>query len=212
MVAPSRGLYRSVTPCFGFMQGAIKHILEHPFACEWTVQGFGMIRAYFGERDRWRLNVWDSSVAVPGVSTVHNHPWNFRSWIIAGKFTNVRYRLGTTQDSGYRVSAAPPNYHCQTIKTRDDCVVTGVEDVFLQALQPEVYEPGECYAQSATEIHESHFEDGTVTLNSRTERQGEEALVFWPIGQSWVDAKPRRATYLEVAIITARALDKWFAK
>lgn len=211
-VPPSRGLYSNSNPLFDFTRASIEALLKRPFERTWSVQGFGMIRTRFGESDRWRLNIWDSRLAVPNVSIIHDHPWNFKSWVIAGRFTNQRYRLGTIDyENSYVVSAASPNHQCMTIKTGEGAEpVSVVSNVYLHPGQPEQYAAGESYAQSRSEIHASHYCDGTVTLNSRTGREGENARVFWPMGEKWVDAEPRPATDEEIWKATRHALNNWF--
>jgi hypothetical protein len=66
---------------------------------EWTAQGFGFLRTYFGPPDqpkRFRLNLWDARFTVPNVSTIHDHPWDFKSLIVAGDFGNKRYVMRPT--------------------------------------------------------------------------------------------------------------------
>ena len=63
----------------------------------WTVQGFGFLRTYFGPPNApkmYRLNLWDHHFTVPNVSTIHDHPWDFTSVIVAGEFANQRYNIG----------------------------------------------------------------------------------------------------------------------
>jgi hypothetical protein len=199
----------------------IHELLTRPFQYEWTngsvhatrewsVQGFGMLRTYLDPAKRYRLNVWHSRFKMPHVSTIHDHPWHFTSWIIAGRFLNQRHTIKTVHYAAgrYRVSAAPPNFHCQRIKTGPGGGPAGeVSDVFLLPLQPELYDAGDTYHQRADEVHASHYEDGTVTLNDRTRLEdGEHARVFWPYGTKWVDAQPRAATELEVWQATRAAL------
>lgn len=209
-------------PLFPVVRLMVAEVLRRPFDREWSVQGFGMMRTYFGPEKQYRLNLWDKRFRVPNVSIVHDHPWHFESWIIAGHFTNVRYITGTTdyfagrEDDPnrihYRVSACPPNFHCQTIKTGEGGGPVGeVANVFLIAEQPEQYRAGDKYSQRAHEVHASYYEDGTVTLNDRERLEdGEHARVFWPLGERWVDAEPRTATENEVWSATQDARARWF--
>jgi len=200
---------------FNVVRLMVRDVLHRPFDHpwrEWSVQRFGMIRCYFGEQKRYRLNLWTSKLAVPGVSIIHDHPWDFTSWVIGGQFTNVRYAVATIDYGRYRVSSGPATHHCQTIKTGEGGGPVGeVSDVYLHPMQPELYWEGDTYKQIAEEVHASYYEEGTVTLNDRTKRgDGEHARVFWPIGQTWVDAQPRIATEDEVWRATRIALREWF--
>lgn len=169
---------------------------------DWTVQGFGMIRTCFGPHKKYRLNVWDSALTVPNVSTVHDHPWSFKSWVINGPLTNVRF----VED--YYNGA---EFDFMVIKTGEGGGPRGVKKrIRLRNLEPERYGTGEIYNQSFHEIHRSLPADGCVTLNERTRvGDSEHARVFWHAGEEWVDAMPRPATQIEVATTINNALTRW---
>jgi hypothetical protein len=176
---------------------------------EWTVQGFGFLRTYFGPAEtpkKFRLNLWDHRFTVPNVSTIHDHPWDFTSVIVAGEFCNVRYKMKHP-----KLTDITPTHAYTTIKcgvgggmTKSDfnaCeLVSGFE---------EDYYPGDIYRQRAAEIHETIFVDGAVTLNERV-GDTEQARVFWPWGTHWVDAIPRLATREEVSEAVRQSLQRWF--
>lgn len=175
---------------------------------QWTVQGFGFLRTYFGppaQPKRFRLNLWHTRFTVPNVSTIHDHPWDFTSVIVAGKFGNQRYgaRGTSSQDS--------PTHHFTTIKTGEGGGLekSEVRDVTLVPYHREHFVPGDVYGQKADEIHETLFADGTVTLNERV-GDTEHARVFWPFGSNWVDAIPRVATRNEVSDTVLYSLREWF--
>lgn len=190
---------------FEALRASVKHMLEHPYNFDWTVQGFGMMRAYIPGPvydKQFRLNIWDSALAVPNVSTIHDHPWAFKSWIINGRVTNVRYVLSD------RLGIA---YNYMTIKTGVGGGPDGPPKIMrLAECRPEVYLTGDAYHQTPSEIHRSAPEDRTVTLNERTRvGDGEHARVFWPYREPWVDAMPRDATAHEVADVIQKALECW---
>jgi hypothetical protein len=180
----------------------------------WTVQGFGFLRTYFGPPSNpkeFRLNVWDSSLTVPGVSTIHDHPWHFVSFVVAGCFQNQRYTV-IEEDDGSRMIDGPDVFDYTTIKTGEGGGMTK-SPIRYARLRPGVIEsfsPGQTYSQGNTEIHETIFSDGCVTLNKRKRvGDGEHARVFWPHGTQWVDAEPRPANWSEVALVTGRALENF---
>lgn len=194
---------KSLPPLFDPLREMVKHILFYPEGYIWSRQGFGMLRTYFGPQQKYRLNVWNKRFARPGVSTIHDHPWDFQSWIMGGSLTNLRYAQGM----------AGPNHHVQSIKTGEGGGPVGYPSiVFLYPATPcpEFYETGDSYRQKANEIHETFYADGTVTLNERSNRYSETARVFWPIGRQWIDAEPRPATPEEVTLATRGALREWF--
>ena len=192
------------------MRAMVRNILENELGCIaaaqlsriWSVQGFGMLRTFFDKDKRWCLNIWDAALAMPNVSTIHDHPWSFDSWIISGEFVNQRFIQ-------YNYNGELFEY--AVIKTGEGGGPDGERGkTYLRAEPAERYLRGNKYHQDATEIHLSAYEDGTVTLNDRT-RVGddEHAHVFWPAGQEWVDAIPRPATETEVLSTVQKALERW---
>lgn len=196
-----------------YVKPLIERILRAPLdtrhhSISWSIQGFGMMRTYFGpaaEPKRFRLNLWDSRFTVPGVSTVHDHPWHFKSIIVAGAFCNVRFDI---ENDPRRAS-----HEFVTIKTGEGGgpVKSQTELCTLHPRRPELYKAGDEYHQASDEIHETIYSDGCITLNERTRvGDGEHARVFWPAGTSWVDAEPREATPSEVKAATEACLAEWF--
>ena len=199
-------------PDLTFLSPLVRRVLAESRVEDWTVQGFGFLRTYFGPPDapkRFRLNLWDSDYTVPNVSTIHDHPWDFKSIIVAGEFHNQRYLLMPTKE--WISGIVEPTHSYTTIK----CGISGVNRKLvpkicrLKPLISEHYFPGDIYHQRADEIHESKFSDGTVTLNERI-GDTEHARVFWPYGTKWVDAKPRAATSDEVRSAVTYSLKEWF--
>lgn len=189
-----------------YLRPLVSRILTDP-ATEWSVQGFGMMRTYFGPREnvkQFRLNIWDAALAVPGVSTIHDHPWHFESVIIAGKFRNQRFNFLDAN-----VTSIEPTHDYTTIKTGEGGgpVKEPMRSCVLRPMRQEIFGPGNEYSQMAEEIHETVYDDGCVTLNRRTKvGDGEHARVFWPFGTAWVDAEPRMATKKEIKQTVEKAL------
>lgn len=199
-----RSFYWKRSPECDALRALVKSALVHPADYAWTLQGFGFLRTYlpFGPNPkRFRLNVWDANLAIPGVSTIHDHPWSFTSWIINGAFANVRFVEDHYSGEDY-------------LWMRIKCGVTGgslgtdAQPIRLREMPVEHYAAGDIYHQEAEEIHLSGFDNGTVTLNDRT-GDTEMPRVFWPANSEWVDAKPREATGIEVLRTTALALERW---
>jgi len=173
---------------------------------EWTVQGFGFLRTYFGPPETpkmYRLNLWNNKFTVPNVSTIHDHPWDFKSLIVAGEFANQRYDM--------EINSSNPTHSFTIIKTGEG---GGLSKSPIQVCQlypqtPEIYKAGDNYAQTADEIHETKFQDGSITLNKRV-GDTEQARVFWNYGTDWVDAIPRKATPDEIKYAVTNALERWF--
>lgn len=182
---------------------AVQSILHHCDGYEWTTMGFGMIRTYLDEAKRWRLNVWDDRLVVPNVSTIHDHPWSFTSYILAGTLNNRIFGFQGT-------SRTPMTHHYHAIKTGEGGgPVEAPNSCRLIERSKLIYRAGSQYMQALDVIHETSYERGTVTLNDRTPpTQAYTARVFWPVGQAWVDAMPRKATDSEIygAVDAALAL------
>lgn len=195
---------------FGYLRAMARGILERSLrsasgsdAFEWTLQGFGFLRCYFGRE--FRLHVWDRRFAVPGASTVHDHlQWHFRSLIISGRVINYRFREPIP---GERAEA----FRFAEIQTGAGSHLkhAGAPIRLVRSL-PEIYLPGQTYAQAADEVHESVPDDGTVTIIRRAHTShGDIARVFWPEGGAWVSAEPRPATREEIVAIVGRALERF---
>lgn len=186
------------------LRAVVKTMLMYPHAFEWSVQGFGMLRAYFDKDKVYRLNIWDHDLAVPNVSVIHDHPWSFTSWIINGEFNNLRYEeidyIGAGCEYDWAVIRTGPGGGPEGDSGRS----------WLRSKPMEMYRTGDAYHQEPREIHESRFTDGTVTLNERTRLpDGDHARVFWPSGGKWIDAEPRKAMPIEIARVTGKALERW---
>lgn len=184
-------------------ESKIKEILTDPFDYVWTLQGFGMLRTYLDNDEVERLHIWDTNSAVPDVSVIHDHPWDFTSRIISGRLTNQRYVFDP--EDGEEVSVA-------FIKTGEGGGLrTEPYKIHVISLEPEHYVPGDLYGQLAAEVHESIPSNGTVTLIERKfygPRDDQVATVCWRTGD-WVSAEPRPATHYEILHFTGLALSNW---
>jgi hypothetical protein len=154
----------------------VENILRHPEGNCWQVQGLGMLRCYLDEAKRYRLHIWDNALRVPGVSAMHNHPWNLKSTVIAGCYKQYRFTdpLGAQFSEGYNMV---------TIKCGSEaCVVSEPQKVRLSQSFMEVYITGSEYTQNADEIHVSVPDDGTVTLVERVVPDGGDPTTLACIG------------------------------
>jgi len=166
----------------------IRLILSMSHNFDWSIQGFGMLRAYLSKERR--LHIWHSSGKVDNVSTIHDHPWDFTSYVVAGSITD---RVYTMAEIGL------PSHHKQRIRCGPGgCALDQRYDVLLELQSERTYGPGESYARKSWELHETLPEDGTVTLVTRQFKEDtEHAWVCFPLGTEWVSAEPRKATGAE---------------
>lgn len=190
------------------LRALVEEVLREPFHRNWTVQGLGMLRTYIRpghKTGEYRLHVWDKSLEFPNVSKMHDHPWHFDSYIIAGCVYQHRYLYGTG-------NATSKEYMRQTILCGEGGGLCGAPEPVYLAQQPqEVYTERDSYKQVATEVHISLPTDGTVTLVKREFLEdNDHAHVFWGMGNEWVTAEPRGATIEEVRDVTSRSLATWF--
>jgi hypothetical protein len=183
-------------------------LLKHPFNLEWSIQGFGMLRAYLASDQIYRLHIWDTEqMSVEDVSTVHDHPWDLDSRIISGTLVNQRYVKAEYTDAPHSEV-----WNAVLIRTGEGGhpLVDKPERWRLNAEPYEVYEPGERYHQDAPEIHESLPTRGCVTVVKRTfSRQRDIATSLYRNTPEWVSAEPRPATMEEIYHFTNLALANW---
>ncbi|HYT42030.1 MAG TPA: hypothetical protein VEP90_06770, partial [Methylomirabilota bacterium] len=124
----------------------VKAILSSPYDLEWQVQGLGMLRTYLSKERR--LHIWNSDLKFEGASEMHTHPWNFKSFVVAGEVTNLRF-WESDEEAGEQ-------YNRQKIFCGVGGGLIGEPDkVNLElwdAGSEEVYKEGETYSELAQEI------------------------------------------------------------
>jgi hypothetical protein len=177
-----------------------RYALQYPERHEWTIQGFGMLRTYFGEGVR--LHIWDDDHAVPDVSPIHDHPWDFSSLVLSGQLINHKY---------IRADTIGEDYQQALIQCGEGGGLMGeLSVVRLFAQPPHVIRAGKGYHQRADELHTTEAIPGTVSVITRdfVKDDRNHATVCWPSGP-WVSAEPRPATDIEVKTFVEKALEVW---
>ncbi len=180
----------------------VRQILQSAHEHKWSFQGLGMFRLYLSSEVR--LHLWAPDSAVRDVSTIHTHPWDLNSTVVAGEIVNVRYLdnalFGTKEFKRGKLLCGPGGG-----------LVGEAETVQLKRCKPEVYVEGETYTQKASEIHQSIPMPGTVTIVKRAFGEDRDhAFVFWPGGTEWVSAEPRDVDGWTAQIVADEALKNWF--
>jgi len=182
------------------IRASVRKILDTGHAYTWQRQGLGMLRLYLTPETR--LHIWDTRLRVPDVSVVHDHPWDFRSYVVAGRIYNTRYEETSTGRacSRTRIRCGPAG-----------CAIAEPEQARLSMLRHEVVVAGRWYEQRADEIHESAPDNGTVTLVERHFRSDTEHANVYHDTPTWVSAEPGPISWEKVEPIVRLALDRWDA-
>ena len=191
----------------------VRSILANPIDHDWSIQGLGMLRTYL--TDMYRLHVWSPEDATPNVSRLHDHPWDFTSYVVAGYIVNTRYsRVPAAIDhKTYLAPSGATKWQHVRIRCGPDGGVAGEPgELLLVANVPEEIKEGEWYAQHAHEIHDTVPAGGTVTIIRRTKLPDpDHANVYFPMGQPWVSAGGAVVASSDIVKrICDRALERWF--
>lgn len=186
----------------------VREILRRWPDHEWQVQGFGMLRTYLPGETEPRLQVWDQRLACWGNNAIHDHPWSFRSTIVAGTIFNQRFHLAPSKSSanGHTTDIIPG--------TRGGLLSERPVTPCLISRPPiEVYSMGDEYRQSHREMHLTRYAQSTVTLIERFDREPEDiARVAWfgaPHEQPPF-VQPYEATPEVVESVITDALKAWW--
>lgn len=178
----------------------VQRILETADRFEWTLQGFGMLRMYLSKEVR--LHIWLNGFAVPNVSRIHDHPWDFESEIVCGQIRKLVY--------GRSQAGEPTFTEARILCGTGGHLIAGSEKparLVIDRGLSGTYNPGNRYREVAEALHETIPKNGTVTIVTRKFKQDtEHATVCYPIGTPWVSAEPRPATKYEIDGFAATAL------
>lgn len=157
----------------------------------WSLQGFGMFRKYI--TPDIRLHVWSPLHKVPNVSTIHDHPWSFTSYVLAGEIVDHRF---------YETNGS---YGVPMMRQRIKCGPGGgpcgePQEVRLGDERPRTFRAGDVYQMSWSDLHATEASPGAVTLIvRRSQPDPDHARVYYPCGGQWVSAEPRPARHHEIS-------------
>jgi hypothetical protein len=198
----------------------VYQILRDWKSYEWQVQGFGMLRTYLKGEGEPRLQIWDQRLAVWGNGAIHDHPWDFRSRIIAGTLFNQRYRRyhrdGVSQLDIDLIGKQHEFSWYNELKIQpglDGGPLEGAAPARtqLRAEPIEVYAKTEEYTMEAAELHITRYANGTVTMIERERVTGSDtASSLWKDGPHWSFFRPRPATPQEAAKVIGDCLYNWW--
>lgn len=196
----------------------VRDLLEHPERCQWQVQGFGMLRTYLEGPTEPRLQVWDQRLATWHNNAIHDHPWAFTSVIVAGVLFNQRFDITTYQKhlepdmqgrgltNGHMTEIIPGTRGGQLSERP-------VRPCSIRPKPVEVYSMGDTYSQTHREMHLTRYQQGTVTLIERFDREEADlARIAWYGGKTEQPpfVNPYEASPQQVERTLRLALDTWF--
>jgi hypothetical protein len=191
----------------------VRTILERATSYEWSEQGLGMYRLLLTPDKRVRLHVWDPRAAVLNVSTIHTHPWNFTSTVVAGHITDFVWSVEEPKDilqQGERKTWMRQAYRKQEIICGPGgCAVGDAPLVYTTSSALRTYQAGDTYRHRADTFHETMADPYTITIVEREFlNDTERAFVLYPDGGKWVSAEPRVALEKDVKKMAELALEK----
>lgn len=172
-----------------------------------------MMRTYLSKN--LRLHIWDQttqdSIYMPEASPIHDHPWHFESYVVAGQIQQCRFNIIPLGEVEHDPNKTYELLRYCTIQCGEGaCVKSTPKVVISERQRSESFNAGESYYQRKDEVHETFPLTGTVTLVRRIfDGDTEHARVFWRDGD-WVSAEPRPATDEEIDRVCGRALREWF--
>jgi len=185
-------------------------ILTAPFQHKWQVQGLGMLRTYLDPNTR--LHIWHSKLNYCEDSGWHTHPWDFSSFVVAGKITNSRFLKREDTPSGVATGWQPFTEQ-HIICGPGGCAMSEPKSVYLFENSREAYTAGNTYSQRADEIHTTGTMDGSITIITRkTVNEDGSANVYFPRGSEWSSAEAREATEDEIMLGVNVALKRLSAE
>lgn len=172
-------------------------ILRHAEDYPWKMQEIGLLGLRLDDRREFRLHVWDPTFSLADDDPpIHDHPYDFTSTIVAGEMTNTRYNEDPAGTEFARFRFAPSD---ESNRAADSVRLSGTATTYAE---------GDCYRQSAHELHDSRQLPGTVSIIRCTLRDVAR-LTVCRRGHEWVSGQSRSAASDEVKEITCKAL-QWF--
>ena len=171
-------------------------ILRHAEDFPWKMQDIGLLGLRLDDERTYRLHVWDPS-GTEGEPSIHDHPYDFTSTVIAGELTNGRYAEDPEGEEYVRFRYSLPDEN----ESRSDLV--------RLSMSPESCTEGDTYGQLASELHASWQQPGTVTVIRCSWHAPTELTVCVRDEGCWRSGQSRDATRNEIKAFAARALE-WF--
>lgn len=171
-------------------------ILRHAEDYPWRMQEIGLMGLRLDDQRQYRLHVWDPTSQAAD-APIHDHPYDFRSQIVVGELTNIRYEDEPGGDEYVRFRYRPGH--------EDE----RLSDTVRLSARPTIFTEGDEYRQVHHELHASRQQAGTVTVVQCSWVERSELTVCHRDAGSWRSARARDARRDEIKTVTAKALE-WF--
>jgi hypothetical protein len=157
-----------------------------------TIQGLGMLR--YRLNSNLRLHIWHSDIKTPDIenSAKHTHAWDFNSYIFAGQLENTIYEKAMT-GKWYD----HPRYWEQQIECgADGCTMGDPTEVALYDASSGIFRAGDQYFEFGDQIHQTVWQDTTVTLIYREKKKSGKdiANIYIPVDNGYVAAPAIQAS------------------
>jgi hypothetical protein len=181
-------------------RGLIKKILVDPFVHPWKLHGIGKLQLDLDPNIS--LHVWHEAGRFENVSTLHTHPWNLYSIIMAGCISSTQYEEHVVTD--------PEQYthHWTQINIDNPPLREGTE--YFTAIRRAgntTCQRGDTYSLQSSEIHESSYRNGSVSIVHKDRSfLRRTARIFWPKDEKFGSAEPRLASQNEIWVFADSAL------
>lgn len=189
------------------VEAMVSPILRRPHETDlsaWTIQGLGMLR--YRINSNLRLHIWNSDIKSPNIenSSKHTHAWNFQSYVFSGQLQNTIYVK--TQEG-----VVAERYMEQEIECGADggCTMAKPMEVGLAQSRCNVYRAGGTYYERGDEIHETNWQDTTVTLIYREKKPGKDiAKIYIPVDHGHVAAPSLPVGLVDIRMYCDLALQR----
>lgn len=191
---------------FNELRHYVRNALVHYDYHAWTIQGLGMMRAYLDPERKYRLHLWNQKARFEGVTEIHDHPWDFSSYVLSGYIEDTRFDAIWSGDANTSLQAT---HEAQLIECGPGgCAHGKRRRVHLVPRGVQVYSAGQGYSARSDAIHLSRASQGAVSVIERSGDTGR-AHVFCELGKPWVSAETRPATRAEIREYVDLALANW---
>lgn len=157
-----------------------------------------------------RLHIWNIDNQVKDVSIIHTHPWNFKSYVIAGSMKNINYKEFSDSSEGI------DTFRHKIITGKNAHPITDPVRINLKIDSYNTYNEGDSYYQNMDIPHKPKFTNGTVTLIQRDSRLSENVAFSYSDAKfgkdRWISVALRLATKEEIQKTVDYTLNRYFYK